>query len=276
MRSAVAITVCLLAFPAWAGAQSRDFSRTVELKPGGTLRITGTKGSMRITSWGEPRVEVRARIDPPEDVEDDYAANAVEATIVEVVGGGDAVTVTTDYDKVPLRQGRHGWGSRSVPPVHYEIRAPKKLDVHVNSDRGPVTLSGFEGAIDVVADRGELEISDVGGDLKVNIDRGDRSRLTRLRGQLELEADRTDLEIDADALERASRIVIDRGDVKLRVPESHRLTVRTDISRRGDFSTDFPIQWNSSDPKHAEGRINGGGAELFVESDRARIDLRRK
>ena len=101
-----------------------------------------------------------------------------------------------------------------------------------------------------MVDRGELDLNDVGGDVKVNIDRGDRSRLSRLRGRLEIEADRTDLEIDADALERASRLDIDRGDVRLRVPESHRLTVRTEISRRGEFTSDFPIQWNSSDPRH--------------------------
>jgi hypothetical protein len=276
MRSTVGAIVCLLALPAWAGAQSREFSRTVELKPGGVLRLTGTKGSMRITSWSEPKVEIRARIERPDDADDDYAARAIEATEIAVVGDQNAVTVATDYDRVPTRDGHGSWGNRSVPPVHYEIRAPRKLDVRVNSDRGPLFVSGFEGSIDIVADRGELEITDVGGDVKINVDRGDRSRLSRLRGRLDVEADRTDLDIDADVFERASRIEVDRGDVEVRVPESLKLTVRTDISRRGHFSTDLPIQWTSADPKHSEGHINGGGAELVVASDRARIDLRRK
>jgi hypothetical protein len=91
-----------------------------------------------------------------------------------------------------------------------------------------------------------------------------------------IEADRTDLRIDAISLDRDSRVEIDRGDVDLRVPADQRLTVRTDISRRGHFDSDLPIQWMSSDPRRSEGHVNGGGPELFVESDRARIGLRRR
>jgi hypothetical protein len=63
--------------------------------------------------------------------------------------------------------------------------------------------------------------------------------------------------------------------VELRIPADQRLTVRTDISRRGSFDSDLPIQWTSMDSRRSEGHVNGGGPELFVESDRARIGLRK-
>jgi hypothetical protein len=78
------------------------------------------------------------------------------------------------------------------------------------------------------------------------------------------------------ALDRDSRIEADRGEVELAVPADHRLTVRTDISRRGNFDSDFPIQWTSADPRRSEGYLNGGGPELRIESDRASIGLRRR
>jgi len=277
MRSAIASALSVLLLASAANAQSREFSRTVELNPGGTLRVVGGKGSMRITSWAEPRVEIRARIARPDDVDADYAARAVEATKIEVTGDRHSVSVVTDYSAVPTIEGRNeGWGDRREPPVHYEIRAPRRIGVNIDSDRGPVNVSGFEGAMDIVVDRGELELSDVAGDVTVEIDRGERSRIQGVRGSLRLEADRTNLDIVADALDRDSRIEIDRGEVELRIPEAQRLTVRTDISRRGGFHTDFPIQWTSADTRRSEGHINGGGTELFVESDRATIELRRK
>jgi hypothetical protein len=130
--------------------------------------------------------------------------------------------------------------------------------------------------MDIVIDRGELELRDATGDIRVEIDRGERSRIEGVRGSLRLEADRTDLDIVAEALDRDSRIEIDRGEIELTIPEAQRLTVRTDLSRRGGFHTDFPIQWTSADTRRSEGHINGGGTELFVESDRATIELRRR
>jgi hypothetical protein len=276
MRSALRVALALFALSTSAAAQSREFSRTVDLDPGGSLRIVGTKGSMRITSWDEPRVEIHARIERPEDVDDDYATRAIEATTIEVTGDRHTVSVLSDYRNVPSRHERGRWDDRAVPPVHYEIRAPRRINLNVDSDRGPVAVSGIEGTADIVVDRGELDVRDVAGDLRVEIDRGEHSRIEGVRGSLRLEADRTNVDVDAHALDRDSRIEIDRGEVELRVPEAQRLTVRTDISRRGKFHTDLPVQWMSSDPRRSEGHINGGGAELFLESDRATIELRRR
>lgn len=160
--------------------------------------------------------------------------------------------------------------------MHYEIRAPRKIVLNVDSDRGPLTVSGFEGTFDIVADRGKLDLRDVAGDLRVDIDRGERSRIDGLRGRIRLEADRTNLDIDALWLDTASRLEIDRGHVELSVPKGQQLTVRTDISRRDQLHTDFPIRWMSGEPRQSEGHINGGGAELFVELGRATVDLRRR
>jgi hypothetical protein len=278
MGRLLAVCALVAAAAAPAAAQDREFSQTVGLDSGGSLRVTGSKGSMRITGWDRPEVEIRARIAVPEREDGDYARRAVEATRIDVTSGAGSVTVATNYDDVPRRDGARswrGWGDRTLPDVHYEIRAPRRIDLAIDSDRGPAAVSGFEGRLDLVVDRGELHLADISGELRLEIDRGDESRIDGFRGSLAVEADRTNLEIDARAIERDSRIEIDRGDVDLRVPQNQGLTVHTDISRRGDFYTDFPIEWSTSDPRRSEGRINGGGTALTVESDRARIELRR-
>lgn len=257
-------------------AQDRQFAETVDLEPGGTLRVDGNKGSMQITAWDRPQVEIRARIELPDHESAEYAQQVVDATEIEVAASGGSVTVRSNYDHVPTRTGIGNRGDKTVPPVHYEIRAPRRIDLRVDSDRGPATIRGFEGTLDIVIDRGELDLQDAAGDVRLDIDRGERSRLANVGGSLTIEADRTDLRIEAAALERNSRIEIDRGDVDLRVPADQRLTVRTDVSRRGKFTSDLPIQWMSEDRRRSEGHVNGGGPELFVESDRAAISLRQR
>ena len=277
MRSAIGMVLSLLLLSAPASAQSREFSRTVELDPAAALRVVGGKGSIRITSWDQPQVEIRARIERPDQVSDDYASRAIGATNIEVTGDRRSLSVVSNYSNVPelrLRGRSHG---RRDPPVHYEIRAPRKIVLNVDSDRGPLTVSGFEGTFEIVADRGKLDLRDVAGDLRVDIDRGERSRIDGLRGRIRLEADRTTLDIDAPWLDSDSRIEIDRGHIELSVATGQQLTVWTDISRRGRFHTDLPIQWMSAEPHQSEGHINGGGtAELFVELGRASVDLRRR
>lgn len=273
--SVAAVFGALLAASA-AAAQSREFTRTVELRPGGTLRVEGNKGSMRITSWDQPRVDIRARIEPPEGVTADYAARAVEAAAVDVVGDGSSVTVRSNYENVPLRDGTGDWGSRTVPPIHYEIRAPRRLRLSVDSDRGPAAVRGFQGDVDIVIDRGELDVADIDGEVRLEIDRGNQSRLSGIRGRLVVEADRTELRIESLALDADSRVEIDRGEIELVVPATQKLTIRTDISRRGEFRSDLPIEWSSENRRRAQGLLNGGGPGLLVESDRARVELRRK
>jgi hypothetical protein len=280
LRRSISACALLVICSGMVTAQDKEFSRTVALDPGGSLRVEGSKGSMRITGWDRSEVEIRARIEVPRREDADYARRVVEATRIDVAGQGGSVTVATNYDDVPERDGVMGWalgrGDRTVPAVHYEIHAPRRIALAIDSDRGPAAISGFEGRFDFVVDRGELHLSEASGELRLEIDRGDRSRIDGFRGSLTIEADRTDLDIDAQALDRDSRIEIDRGDVEVRLPEGQGLTVHTDISRRGDFRTDFPIEWSTSDPRHSQGRINGGGTALTVESDRATIELRRR
>jgi hypothetical protein len=271
--AATAVAAAILASSP-VGAQDRQFTRTVDLQPSGTFRVEGDKGSIRISSWDQPQVDIRARIELPEHVPADYAQQVVDATEIEVTASSGSVSVRTNHDNIPARSGGGRWGDKTVPAVHYEIRAPRRIDLQVNSDRGPASIHGFEGSFDIVVDRGELDVQDAVGDLRLNIDRGERSRLTNVRGSLTIEADRTDLRIEAAALERDSRIEIDRGDVDLRIAPDQRLTVRTDLSRRGHFRSDLPIQWMSEDERRAEGHVNGGGPQLYVESDRATIGLR--
>ena len=262
-----------LAMPVLAAGQTKEFNETVPLDSGGRLRLEGSKGSITMTAWEREEVEIRARIEAPHNVSADYARRAVDATTVAVTGTARSVRIRSNYEDVPTRTSFWDRDSRSIPYIHYEIRAPRRLSLFVESDRGPTDLTGFEGEIELDADRGEIDLRDLTGEIRIVIDRGDDSRMSSIRGSFDLDADRTNVRMRDIRIEDDSRLEIDRGDVEIDLDASQGLTLRTDLSRRADFDSDFPLTMSSLDGRDFHGTINGGGPELFIESDRGSVRL---
>jgi hypothetical protein len=262
-----------------ARAQTKEFTRTVTLEPGGELRLEASKGSVRLIAWDRNEVEVHARIEASNTSwtsDADYSRRAVEATTVDVVAGSRSVSIRSNYDAIPTHWHWLGGVWRETPSIHYVIRAPAKSDLRLDLDRSNTELTGFEGRMMLDLDRSELDGRNLRGTIDVTIDRGGRSRLTNVRGAVTLDADRTDVRIEADQLDATSRIRADRGEIELMIPPSQRLSVRADLARRGSFHSDFPMTRFGRSDSDIEGIINGGGPELQVRGDRVTFLLRRR
>lgn len=265
-RSLACFPVLALALAASAGAQERTFERTLALEPGGTLALDTTRGSVHLTSWNEPQVEIRARIEPPGGITTtDYARRAVDAVEIDVTGGGDAVRIRSNYDKVPSQV----FFGRSLPRVHYEIKAPRQLDLDLDIDRSDVVLQGFEGTLDIVLDRSSLDADDLAGDLALEVDRGPDVAVDGLRGTLDLNLDRTEATLRGVTLSGDSRVEVDRGGVNMEWAANQALTIDGDLDR-SNISSDLPITiGRRGSDVHAT--LNGGGPTLRLHADRSEI-----
>ena len=129
------ILTAVLALPAVLAAQTRNFDRTLDLDAGASLTLISEKGSVTLTSWDQERIQIHARIEAPDGVSADYAREAVDATEIQVTGDRRSLRIAPDYDKVPYERRWFSGGSRSVPPVHFEITAPRRLDLRLDVDR---------------------------------------------------------------------------------------------------------------------------------------------
>jgi len=265
----------LLVLPATTRAQNRSFEKTVPLDAGARLTVVSHKGGVTLTPWDRDEVEIRARIEAPDGVSADYAKRAVEATAIDVTGDRQALRIAPDYDKVPTERGWFGGDSRTMPPVFFEIRAPKRLDVRLDLDRSETKLGAFEGRFDIESDRSTIEAGSLVGALRLEIDRGDRVRFGPIDGSIDVTADRSDVEIALARLDGDSRVEVDRGSVELRLAPSQGLELRADIERRADFRSDFPVTTSGRIGERIEGTINGGGPRLRLHSERARVELRK-
>jgi hypothetical protein len=261
--------------PGQALAQSKEFTQTVALDSGGDLTLRAVKGTVRLTAWDRDEVEVRATIEASDWFDPGYARRTVDATTIDVTGDRRMVSIRSNYEAVPPRWSWFSVG-REIPRIHYVINAPAKLNLRLGIDRSDTELAGFDGRHSLTLDRSELLARDLSGTIQLTIDRGGRSELMAVRGAVELDADRTDVRIDAMRLESTSRVRVDRGDVEVRIPSSQQLRVRADLDRRGSFGSDFPLGRSGRDYSHVDGEINGGGPELRLRGDRTRIELRKR
>jgi hypothetical protein len=256
-------------------AQTREFNQTAALEPGGTLVFETDKGSVKLTAWERREVAIYARIEPAEDTDADYARRSVEAARIEISGDARSLSVRSNFDAVPTIAERFGGWSRRTPNIHYEIKAPRALNLRLNADRSRVSVQGFTGKLLLETDRSPLEARELAGEVQIKVDRGE-VRLDALRGSLNLNTDRTNIRADGLTIEGDSRINVSRGEAELRIPASQALSVSARTGRRETFESDFALTTRSFNKDLIEGTINGGGPRLAVEGDRSKVYLRKQ
>ncbi|MFB3154312.1 MAG: DUF4097 domain-containing protein, partial [Candidatus Acidiferrales bacterium] len=238
-----------------------------------------------------------------DDVSSEYAQRSVEATEIEVRSNGRSLSIRSDYEDVPCREDvdrgwRFGNCSKTLPYVHYQIKAPRNLSIRLEDHKSDIDISGFDGDLDLdthkgtvkLADltgeirldthKGRVEASGLSGDIRLNTHRG-RMRLAGLRGRVRVETHRGEISIDALEIDGSSRLETHRGHIVLSLPESQGFDVRGEIGRRADFDSDFDITLRAFGRRdrnrdRIEGTINGGGPEIYINTYRGEIRLRRR
>ncbi|MFN0121925.1 MAG: hypothetical protein ACKV2V_15635 [Blastocatellia bacterium] len=272
------LLICLILLPVSGLAQTRTFNRMVSFTPGGALRVNTDLGSVRLTAWDRDQVEIVAHIiGRTEQMGTEYAQRAVDATQIEVTGDAGALTIRANYDNVPREKRWGGW-NRVLPRIEWEIRAPRRADIELDTGRSEAEVRGFEGRHRLKLDRSPLRAADLAGDTRLHIDRGGDSRLRGMRGGLSIEADRTNLTFDELRLTSDSRVQLDRGHLELGLAPGQGLHISARRERRTSFRSDLPLTLNPAiiggDEDKIEGSINGGGPRLALQTDRAQVRLR--
>jgi hypothetical protein len=261
-----------------APVQSKEFKRSVDIDSGADFALETDKGSVLLTSWERNQIEISARIDAPKNESEDYGKLAVEGARIDVTGDKRMLTVRSNFDGVPYKDNTLGQ-SKALPDIHYEIRAPRNLNLRLDVDRSKLELRAFTGKMRLHSDRSPFIASDLEGEIHISIDRGS-VEVTNLRGSLKVEADRTSGQVRALRLSADSRIVIDRGTFDLGLSDSQGLNIVANLTKRSGFNSDFalpiPATGKGRDKKSFEATINGGGPRLSIESDRGTINLKRE
>jgi hypothetical protein len=252
----------------------KEFSKIESLESGGRLKLDTYKGTINLVAWERDEVEIYARIEAPDDVDADYAEKIVAATEVEVFGDKRSLTIRSNYDDVPSEKSWLGLGtSKTLPYVHYEIHAPRNLNLRIKDYKSRVEVYDFEGSFDIETYKGVLSIRDLRGEIRLETYKG-TGEILGISGSLDLETYKGNLTVEASSISDKSRLDTYKGEITMIVPSSQGFNLSADISKKGVLVNELGDK--SERIKNADVRhdINGGGPRLRVETYKGQIILR--
>ena len=246
-KTGIVLSVVALLAAATAVAADKRVHQTVSLAASGSVSIDTHNGTITVTTWNQPSVDVTARIEQGLFISDDD----VRKTEVRVTGSGENVRIESDYSAI---MSHFSWlgNEHNLPPVHYTLFMPATARLTVDAHNATVRATGL---------RNDVKISTHNG----NVD---------LDGAASIETHNGDIRVAFSRFARLSRIETHNGDIELRVPAHSQFHLDATGHHLG-VNSDFPVVMKTLDRSRYVGDVNGGGAELRVTTHKGSVTLRK-
>ena len=227
----------LLAFAAPAVLAALDetehVTRTIQMSPGGTLRLKSFSGRVTITTSDRPEVTIDAVRRGTRDRLDHVKLD------IHTEGSNVVAVDANHHDR------SWSWfeftGRNSVVDTDFDIKVPRRTNLNISVFSAPVTVDGVEGSHTVHSFSSRLSLSDVAGPIRVHSFSG--SVMIRAKSW---EPDQT---INVDTFS---------GNVELHMPDSASGTVSFN-SFSGQLNSGMPLTLQSSSRRNVKAELGGGG-----------------
>ena len=245
--AALAVFLCALTAQAAHRARLNETAEmSYDVRAGSPISVETFNGSIHVRGSDDAKVHVTVTKHVQAET-DEEAREAMAALRVETShDNGGLVLKATDVH-----------GDREIEGgISFDITTPRSVDLTLNTTNG------------------SIDVSDIRGDAKLKTTNG---QINVLRGSGSLDIETTNGGIRAELLDvtpnRPLKFLTTNGGVTLELPSNLGADVVASTTN-GTISSDLPIVANSSDHRHLEGRINGGGSELRVRTTNGTISIR--
>jgi hypothetical protein len=282
--------LALLVALAASGAGAEDFERTVPVRPGGTLRIDLSAGSIDVETHDLEAVDIDARTTG-------WAARAVRFSLEH------------DEDELELRGSRSSW-LRGLGSGRVTVRArvPKLFSVDLHTSGGRIDIQEVTGSVEAETSGGNLELNQITGEVDVKTS-GGNIRAGEIHGDLEAETSGGSIHVsevsgDVDVETSGGSIRIrdvdgrveaqtSGGSISVRFADAPAGEIETsggsiDVQFSGDAGVDLEAQTSGGriiiDEEFAisgriergevDAKLNGGGEELNLQTSGGNIRIR--
>jgi opacity protein-like surface antigen len=249
-KTTMMLCVALLVAMTAAAAEKR-VHKTVALAGSGSVSIDTHNGTVTVTTWNQPSVDVSARIEPAEFGRDED----VNRTEVRVTGSSEHVRIESDYSAVPSHSVFFFGVSRDLPLVHYTISMPAGARLDVDAHNATVRVTGLRNDIRVDTHNGDIDLANFDGGASIETHNGD-------------------VRVAFSRFAKGSRIETHNGGIDLRLPSQSRFHLDASGNRLGADS-DFPLVGKLMDRDRYVGDSNGGGPELRIVTHHGSVKLRK-
>lgn len=247
--------------------QVRNIQQTIDLKPDGKVQVSATAGSVRVTTWDRPAVEMNLRIEGRN-------ATQVEKTRVMVEEDGGNVKIRTDNADPdgPGLLDLIGLGSAEGPTTNYTLRIPKTASLRVSTTSAEVEVTGLSGDVTVEGNSAPVRVRDIDGRVIAATFSGPL-RAENVRGELILATFSGNLHLRLASLPAKSQIGSFSGNAEVILPADAAFDLRTDVSWGGAVTSDFAMP-DSLAKEDGTIPVGGGGPQIAFESFSGDLTLR--
>jgi len=240
--------------------ESREIKKSFALNKDGRLSIDTYKGSITIETWNREEVSVKVKVEA--DEWDSYAEEKVENTEIAFHASKNSLRIKTDYDKIQSRSsGLFSRNTGSLPLVHYWIKMPATAELRIDDYKSESKITDLHASIDFETYKGTVSVED-------------------LDGSIDLETYKGDIEVEFKNFSENSRFETYKGNIELTVQRNASFDVEASIGHKADFDSDFELKVRYKGSKRSDriyrGAINGGGPELYIETEKGTIRLMKK
>ena len=227
---------------------------------GGTLTVYGApEGSLTIEAWPRNEVDLIADIELRANTEEELAQLAtVNNFLLDEDANHLTIITTGTHDRRFMRRAKNFPKKLLAMPwkIDYRLRVPAATDLEIYTGRGPLNLTGVEGAIRLNAGESTANLTLSSGSINATV--GSGSVLLRIparswRGQ-------------------GADIRLVSGDLTLELLANFNADIKADVLRTGRIENTYaglmPLERTTPTETSLRARAGAGGATLsFVVGD---------
>lgn len=237
----------------------QSFEKTCPLPANGDFSLRNTNGTIVVSAWDKPEVEIKAE-----------KSAAVEKNLdlveIKVDAGARMVAVDTIYPRLRNLRLR----------VNYEIKVPAgaRLEL-VRTTNGTVEISGAFGDVKAASTNGAIRLQGATGTITLSTTNG-TIRAVDVKGRLRADTTNGGITIEMPKVEADIEADTTNGSIHLRLGEQPNADLKARTTN-GRINLDFPVtvQGLSGSRRRIEGTIGSGGPLISLETTNGSITISR-
>jgi len=239
-----------------------EFQKVLPLSSQGTFSLQNVNGAVRVVTWKEAKVEIKAL------KKTNKAAENLQKVKIEVSATADSVTVDTLYPK----------HENTGVSVDYDIKVPEGVNLdEISSVNGQVSITGPFGRVSAGTTNGEIHLENASGDLRLETTNGDVKAIN-VSGPVAAHTTNGGITLELTKLEGEVKAETTNGGITLRLSTAADINAFLEAETvNGSISFDFPVTLQSLDKSrhHLRGQIGSGGPRISLQTVNGSVHLTR-
>src|SRR5262245_47354253 len=245
---ALVLAGCDMGMAHLAGRATEEWTHHYTLSSGGELHINNTNGKIDVEPSDGPDVEVRA----------EKIARAATDTGAQELLPRIGIKEEVSPERVSIRtEGISGIMIGAGFEVRYHVRAPKSVFLNVANTNGQIALTGLGGKVHARTTNGAVVAKAMTGGVEASSTNGMVNIDVAEVGQDRISAKTTN------------------GGVSISLPESAKADLTASWTNGGiNISPDLKVDVSERSRRRFEGRMNGGGTPIELQTTNGGIRVR--